>query len=59
MSEFLRNFNDFYDDFRHDEKLRTTRVVKYYAGPISIYLRSLPKYIVKAWSNMKAAMMKE
>ena len=59
VSEFLRNFKDFCDDYGYAPEQRTVRVIRYCAGLISAYLRSLPKYAAKEWEDMKAIMLKE
>ncbi|KIX00544.1 uncharacterized protein Z518_09609 [Rhinocladiella mackenziei CBS 650.93] len=59
VTEFLRTFDDFCDDFGYAQEVRAARVVRYCTGAISAYLRSLPEYTAGVWSDMKTAMLKE
>ena len=57
--EFLRNFDDFYNEHSYEKEIRTRKIIKYCSALIDVYLRSLSKYILEEQTKVKEIIIKE
>lgn len=59
VTEFLRSFDEFCDDFGVKAETRPTRVIRYCASQIGMYLRTTEEFVARSWEDMKKMMLKE